>query len=56
MIDLGHVSLFVPIPNTVTVLRLAEAGVPDLPSSDMAVPFVAHGQESCIQVTILVGI
>ena len=47
MIDLGHVSMLVPLPNTVTVLRLADAGVPDLPCIDMAVPFVAHGQESC---------
>ena len=52
MIDLGHVSLVVPLPNMVTVLRLAGTGVPDLPRIDMAVPFVAHGQESCIQVTI----
>ena len=40
MIDLGHASLVVPLPNTVTVLRLAGTGVPDLRSIDMAVPFV----------------
>ncbi len=34
--------LALSLPNTVTGLRLAGRGVPDLPSSDMAVPFVAH--------------
>ena len=39
--------LVLPLPNTVTVLRVAGEGDPDLPSIDMVVPFVAHSQESC---------
>ena len=43
--------LVLPLPNTVTVLRLAGEGGPDLRNINMAVPFVAHSQESCHQVT-----
>ena len=43
--------LVLPLPNTVTVLRLAGRGVPDLSSSNTEIPFVAHRQESCNQMT-----
>ena len=39
--------MVLPLPNTVTVLRLAGKGVPYLPTIDMVVPYVAHSQESC---------